>query len=374
MLLDKREGVISLSFVHYFVKIRTVSKLVTPDMEFCFNVLKPLSKVFSRLFVYSRRDGETILRYLAGCCLDQTSISDYCKTHKAVSADTVLKLGGLPLEAMTRACNVLLEASVEMGLRSGLFKGCTTSIDYHDVPYFGERRDYTVKAEVDGRVRRCYRYAVSSLTGNKRFYATGVRLYRQGDGNRGTVEWLLDRSPMGFNPVLMDRGFAGTDVYDAVERRGMDFITPYKINDRLDEMYKESILDGVTVRPYNLRKNGGRWRSVYMHFVPNPKYEYTVLASNKKNVQAREVYRYRWGEENLFKTLKQLKPVTSTTHESFRLLLFTVSLILASLWKLLVRSKEHKTVKQYRKQLLATLEHHRLNMTLDLDAGMTGLA
>jgi IS4 transposase len=372
MVLDKREGVIGLFFVLYFVKIRTVNKLVTPDMEFCFDVLKPLSRRFSDLFVYSRRDGERVLRCLVGCCLDQTSISDYCEDHRAVSADTALKLGYVPLEAMTRACNVLLRMSVGIGLKTGLFKGCSTSIDYHDVPYHGERRDYTFKTEVKGRVRRCYRYAVSSLTGNKRFSATAVQLYRQGDGNRKMVEKLLDASPRGFDPVLMDRGFAGADVYDAVEERGRTFITPYKVNDRTDGMYKESLLDGITVRLYNLRRNGGRWRSVYMHFVPSREDEYHVLASNEKDIQAREVYRYRWGEENLFKTLECLRPVTSTTHESFRLLLFTISLILASLWKLLVRSKEHRSVRRFRKQLLAALEDHGRDSTLE--DGITGFA
>lgn len=372
MVLDKREGVIGLFFVLYVVKIRTVNKLVTPDVEFCFCVLKPLSRVFSDLFVYSTRDGETVLRYLVGCCLDQTSISDYCVDHRAVSADTVLKLGYLPLEVMTRACNCLLQMSTRIGLKSGLFRGCSTSIDYHDVPYHGARRDYTFKTEVKGRVRRCYRYAVSSLTGNKRFSATAVWLYRQGDGNRKMVEKLLDVSPVGFDPVLMDRGFAGADVYDAVEERGRTFITPYKTNDRTDGMYKESLLDGVDVRLYHMRRYGGRWRSVYMHFVPSMEDEYHVLASNKGDIQARDVYRYRWGEENLFKTLECLRPVTSTTHESFRLLLFTISLILASLWKLLVRSKEHKTVKRFKKQLLAALEDHRLDKTLD--SRITGLA
>jgi IS4 transposase len=348
------------------VKLRTVNELVTPDMVFCFDVLKPLSARFSDLFVYSRRDGETVFRYLAGCCLDRTSISDYCVDHRAVSADTVLKLGYMSLEAMTRACNILLQTSAEIGLRSGLYKGCSTGIDYHDVSYHGRRRDYTFKTEVKGRVRRCYRYAVVCLTGNKRFLATGVHLYKQGDGNRKTVEKLLDVSPGGFDPVLMDRGFAGVEVYDAVEERGRSFITPYRICDRTDELYKKSLLDGACVRRYNLRKNGGGWRSVYMHFVPSLEDEYHVLVSNRKDVQARDVYRYRWGEENLFKTMESVRPVTSTVHESFRLLLFTVSLILASLWKLLVRNREHKTVRQFKKQLLAALESYRLDLSLDI--------
>jgi hypothetical protein len=224
------------------------------------------------------------------------------------------------------------------------------------VPYGGKKREYTIKTIVKGKVRRCYRYAVSSITGNKRFLAAAVQMYKSGDSNRKLVAGLLGLSPPGFDPVLMDRGFAGVDVYDLVEERGRHFLTPYKINDRTDELYKESLLDGVTVKKYDIRKDGGRWRSVYMHLVPHPMDEYHAYASSRKDVNVKEYYPFRWNEENLFKTLNSLKPLTSTTHESFRLLLFTISLILASLWKLLVRSKQHMTVKTFKKRILPLLE------------------
>lgn len=332
-------------------------------MEFCFDVLKPLSRVFSDLFLYDGKDGETVFRYLVGCCLDRTSISEYCEDHTAVSADTVLKLGFVPLDAMTGACNRLLAVSARIGLKSGLFRGCSTSIDYHDVPYGGKGREYTVKTIVNGKVRRCYRYAVASLTGNKRFSAVAVQMYKSGNSNQELVDKLLDRSPAGFDPVLMDRGFAGVDVYDLVEGKGRDFLTPYKINGRTDELYKQSLLDGETVKMYRMRKAGGHWRSVYMHLLPHPSDEYHAYACSREDINVKEHYPFRWNEENMFKVLNCLKPVTSTTHESFRLLLFTISLILASLWKFLVRSKQHMTVKRFKKQLHTLLEVH----TLDVD-------
>ena len=80
-------------------------------MEFCFAFLKPLCRDFTELFSYDRRSGERVFRSLVGAIVDGTSISAYCKDHKAVSADTVLKLGNLPLEVMVGKCNRLLKAN-----------------------------------------------------------------------------------------------------------------------------------------------------------------------------------------------------------------------------------------------------------------------
>lgn len=334
-------------------------------MLFCFHVLKPLSRVFARIFGLSMKDGETRLRYLVGCCLDNTSISAYCEDHKAVSADTILKLGLLPINEMTRKCNQLLNVSSMIALKSGLYKGSDLSIDYHDIVYSGERTPYTIKTIVSGKIRRCHRCGVLSVTGNKRFHALKVQPYKSGNSNQEIVRKLLTGAPTGFDNVLMDMYFCGADVYDEVERNNRNFITPYKINDTIDELYKQGLLDGETVKPYYVRKDAGKskWKRIYLHLTPDPEDEYHPYASNLQDIKIEEHYPYRWNEENLFKLKNCVKPTTSTTHDSFRLLLFTITLILASLWKLLVRSREHITIKRFRKKLLETIEKYTFTLS-----------
>ena len=334
-------------------------------MVFCFHVLKPLSLVFAKIFGFSEKDGETRFRYLVGCCLDNTSISDYCKDHMAVSADTILKLGKLPLKEMTRKCNRLLSVSSGMALKSALYKGSDLSIDYHDIVYSGVRTLFTIKTIVAGKIRRCHRFGVLCVTGNKRFCALGVEPYKSGTPNREIVRKLLTQAPTGFDTVLMDMFFCGTGVYDEIERNDRNFITPYKINDTIDELYRESLLDGETVKPYHVRKDAGKshWKSIYLHLIPDPDDEYHPYASNLKDIKIKEHYPHRWNEENLFKSKNCVKPVTSTTHDSFRLLLFTITLILASLWKLLVRSRQHITIKRFRKKLLETINEYTFTLS-----------
>ncbi|WP_230743378.1 transposase [Methanooceanicella nereidis] len=313
------------------------------------------------------KDGEVVFRYLVGCCLDNTSISDYCRDHKAVCSSTVLKLGRVPVEEMAGNCNRLIRETMRMALRSGRYRNCDTSLDYHDMPYHGRRKEHTIKVLVNGKYRRCYRFAVSSLTARDRFLATGIQLYKEGDGNLLMVDRLLDTVPGGHDLVLMDRYFCGVDVFNRVEEKGMHYLTPYKTNNRIDELYLESLLDGETVKPYKMRKKGAEKKKVNIHLVAYPEEEYRAYVSDLTDRGIEERYTYRWNIENLFKVMKWLKPVTSTTRESFRLLLTTIALILASLWKLLVITKQHVTVKRFKKQLETILqqtpEYHDIMIT-----------
>lgn len=340
-----------------FVQIKTDNKLVTPDMEFCFAFLKPLCREFAELFVYDKRGGERVFRSLVGAVVDGTSISAYCQDHPAVSADTVLKLGSLPLDVMIRKCNRLLGANAVHALRSGLYRGSDSSIDHHSVVYFGDKTEYTMNTIVDGKLRTVHRYAVAAVTGHKRFLALGVQPCKKGMPNHTIVHKLFDNIPKSFDPVLMDKYFCSADVYREVDNAGRGFLTPYKINGRIDEMYLQSLRDGETVQPYRLRGRQRGWVTVSLHLIPTED-EYRVYASNNPLLPVEEHYPLRWGIENLFKTKNGLGPVTSTTHDSFRLLLFVLTLIVASLWKLLVRTRKHMTVRHFKKQVQQMIEDH----------------
>jgi hypothetical protein len=339
-----------------FVQIKTGNKLVTPGMEFCFSFLKSLCKDFGELFVYDRQTGERVFRSLVGAVVDGTSVSAYCEDHRAVSADTVLKLGNLPLEVMVEKCNRLLKANAALALRSGLYRGSSSSIDHHSIVYHGEKTEYTMNTIVGGRLRTVHRYAVASVTGHRRFLALGVQPCKKGVPTHQVVGRLLRSVPSCFDPVLMDKYFCIADVYREFEKNERGFLTPYKNCRRIREMCKESLQNGEPVKPYRLRGRRGGWVTVNLHMIPYEDNEYRVYASNNLSLPVEEYYPLRWGIENLFKTKNGLGPVTSTTHDSFRLLLFTLTLIVASLWKLLIRTKQHTTLRHFKKQALQMIE------------------
>ncbi len=340
------------------MKLKT-SKLIALDGVFCSRSLKPLSRLFSELFLLDEKDGWKRLLYLAGCSLDRTSIEDYCKVHHAMSPDVVLKLGRISVEEMAEKCNMLLRLSARLALKTGLYRNHDLSIDYHDVVYSGKKNPYTVNVLKGDKMKRCLRYGVCGLTQRESFLALAIQPYKPGVTNALMVTRLLEDLPSSPGLVLMDRFFSSVDVYNAIEAMGKDFLTPYKLNDRTDEMYKESILDGVTVKDYLMRSRTGGDRMVKMHFQYDPDNEYYAYVSNLAEIDIKAHYPYRWNIENCLKTKNMVDAITSSTSMAYRLLLETISLILANLWKLLVKTRPvYVTMKAF----IRMLEHHILTI------------
>ncbi len=355
-----KRGDICLVWVYSFMRPGKSCKLISPDLVFCVKSLKPLSYLFSRLFCLSRRDGWKRLLYLVGCSLECTSIEDFCKYHKALSPDVVLKLGRVPMGEMMEKCNLLLSLSARLALKTGRYKNHDLSIDYHDVSYSGRKNVYTLNVLKGDRMKRCLRYGVCGLTGRNSFLAMAIQPYEQGACNAHMVEKLLEDLPFIPGLVLMDRYFCGVSVYNVVVGRGLSFLTPYKANKRTSELYKESLLDGVMVKDYLMRSRTGGGLVVKMHFRYDQGNEYNVYASNLEDIDIEAHYPYRWNIENCLKAKNMVDAVTSSTSMAYRLLLETISLILANLWKLLVKTRVYTTmtttIKTFKRMLLCLIQ------------------
>ncbi|MDI6896870.1 hypothetical protein [Methanocella conradii] len=100
--------------------------------------------------------------------------------------------------------------------------------------YSGGKNMYTVNVLKKDRMKRCLRYAVCGLTGRSSFLALAIQPYEQV-----------------FKAIMVEK------LLETVMARGMSFLTPYKINERTDELYKESVLDGEVVKDYSMRSRTG---------------------------------------------------------------------------------------------------------------------
>lgn len=283
-----------------------------------------------------------------------------------MSPDVVLKLGRISVEEMTEKCNILLRSSARSALRTGLYRDHDLSIDYHDVVYSGRKNTHTVNVLKLDKMRRCLRYGVASLTKKESFLAVAIQPYKPGVTNANMVERLLDGLSGDMSPglVLMDRFFTGVDVFNKIEDRDKSFLTPYKLNDRIDELYKESLLDDKTTKEYLMRSRTGGDKMVKMHFEPDPDNEYYAYVSNLEDIAIKDHYPFRWNIENCFKIKNMVDAVTSSTSLSYRILLETISLIIANLWKLLVKTTNIGTMKDFKRKLTIEILRQDMN-TLD---------
>ena len=229
-----------------------------------------------------------------------------------------------------------------------MFAGRDLSIDLYDVVYHGrvDEHVFHVYRDVKGKMRPSHRYGLASVTGRGFFFSLGILPIARGDSGGKTVDWLLGRSLETFRPrtVLMDRGFYSLEVFEAVEDRDLKYIVPGKSGDRMDELYKESLLRGKSVSEYMMygKKNGGRaWKRLTVFFQEDPEFEYNSYFTNHK-INEKDVeqlalrYAKRGNIENNIKAKNHVKPRTSSTHLQYRFLLQTISLILTNLWRYLV--------------------------------------
>lgn len=262
-----------------------------------------------------------------------------------MGADVVLDaLNEVGLSAMKHLCNDLLALQARMARKRRLFVGRDLSIDLYDAVYHGRRDRHVFHAyrDVKGKMRPNHRYGLISVTGSRFFFALGILPLALGDKAGMVVDQLLGKSEgVGPGAVLMDRGFYSLEVFEAVEKHGLKYIVPGKAGDRMDELYKKSLLDGSLKGEYTMygkAERGRRKKPLTVFFQEDPVFEYnsffTNLAVSSVEVLATR-YAKRGNIENNIKAKNRVKPRTSSTHLRYRLFLQTISLVLANLWRYL---------------------------------------
>ena len=332
----------------------------------CTKSLKRYARRFTDLFCLGD-GGEDVFFSLVGCCLNRTSIDDL-NSDSGPCPDVVLKLGRLPLDLMREKCNLLLDESFMQARSMHLFHdGDVLCLDFHDVVYHGRRQEYTVKTLRDGRKRRVFRYAVAGVCRRGLFYTSRIRPCKKGEDTGDIVrELILGQTPQ---RVLMDRFFGSVKVFDTVELLGHEYLVPCKQTERMDELYKKSLLAGRRCMTHTIRKHGGGKKQVDVYFHADELYEYTSYYSNMVVPDSGvddmlSVYKIRWNIENQFKKKKEIQAKTSSPSPSYRLLLETIGYLLCNLWRLIVNTVQPVTMKKFARvlvQLLRLLQEEASN-------------
>lgn len=328
-----------------------------PFEHVCRKSLNRYARRFSDIFCLGG-GGKDLFFSVVGCCLNRTSIDDL-NGDSGPCPDVVLRLGRLPLDVMGEKCNLLLDESFEEARRMRLFHdGDVLCLDFHDVVYHGRQQEFTVKTLREGRRRRVFRYAVAGVCRQGMFYTSRIRPCKKGEDTGDIVrELILDQAP---RRVLMDRFFGSVRVFDTVEMLGREYIVPCKQTDRMDELYKKSLLAGKRCMTHTIRKHGGGKKQVDVYFLPDEDYEYTSYYSNiavRDNMvdDTFSVYKIRWNIENQFKKKNEIQAKTSSPSPSYRLLLETMGYLLCNLWRLIVNIVQPVTMKKFARALYLLL-------------------
>lgn len=240
---------------------------------------------------------------------------------------------------MALLCNLLLSESFRMAKRARLFDDGIFCVDYTTVYYSGRQGEYTLKVmqEAKGKKkkRRGFMYGVSCVVRPGNRYFTGVMPYKKGDGVDKTVGYLMERMLAEFSLSMFDKGFINCDAFQRLENEDKDYVLPFKRNKQLDQAW-----GGVDVLiEYRLRKHGGGGKLVSILLMKDEEKEcgyrafvFPLGISMEEAKKRADLYRLRWQQEIGFKCRNKVRAWTKSPSTSYRLILFTISLLVSNLW------------------------------------------
>jgi hypothetical protein len=262
----------------------------------------------------------------------------------------------------------------------------TVAIDFTPIPYYGERRDeYVFGAKPGRRFSYQQEFAVASVVTEDVRLVLTFRRRRKGETVGEITRDLLNTASdiVNIRRVFADREFATAEVVDELESKGVKYVIPVPSNDRIRRAIQNMSHDVEVKEGYGLygpTRDGPTNDRVEttLALIPSTKqYDnseqgtvpfYTNEDIDDYDALRREwaerklnKYRYRWGVETGFKSIKQFLPVTASNDDRIRVFHFGFAVVLANLWRLidyLVR-KETRDEIDYGESPLVTARQFR---------------
>ena len=249
------------------------------------------------------------------------------------------------VEDAARVFNELLEMSFHCLLRSGwkLPDQVYVAVDYTNVETWAAKDIFVHKrlGKKETGSSRVHRYATAALVCRGFRFALAAIPVRNDDPAWDVVRrlLLLARNLVRIDCVLLDREFYDTEVYRMIEDMDLEYIGHVRKSKRMGRLYYETIQQGERNASYMVNAALSKKYEIELYFKDGEEdddYDYMILSSNKL-VEPLDIdllfdaYVARWNIENTYCEALQFKAKTNTEQHAYRLILFTLSHLIANL-------------------------------------------
>ena len=300
------------------------------------------------------------------------------------------KIKGVRYDYMLIRCSKMVDRSVRRARRHGMLKGgVDVSIDEHDIPLYAKVMNllFAVTSKYKKGTDVFTRLATIHCVADGQRMTLAVILVRRSDDMEDVVGRLLEycqKRGIRINSLTLDRGYYSTRVVSEIKRRGIPFLMPAvrrpRIFDALkafskgdipaaseytmisdDKKTSEDVTLVIVERPKKRRRMSAEnqklmelyekqtdSRDKYIPFVTTMKFP--DVQNNPK--QAAEFYRRRWGIEVSYKGYESIRPWTTSTSHSVRILLLFFPFVVYNAW-ILVNYMERRRAEQAAAQAAA---------------------
>ena len=263
------------------------------------------------------------------------------------NADTLLyHIKKNDLNAVEEFFSKLMEIAFRDAKQKGLISGRAVDVAIDATPawrFYGNRYDRDGR-EVKGiegyKPERGTSYAYQFITldiveHNERLTLIALPIFHRGDQNR-LVEQLLSyaKSKVRISRVLLDRGFFDAECINMLNRMGLRYIMPAKVNSR--DVRKVSRLTAPRIVP-NCAMKGCRFNLVVTEVQGEKYYFATNIPTRSDDLifafRIKDLYRRRWQIESGYRTKKYaFLPKTTSKNYVVRYFYFMMSVILYNYW------------------------------------------
>ncbi len=344
--------------------------------KICMDIIRGLGVKFSNRY-NAQWNIQDFYRYLVAICANAgekgTAEQQHMESVKTTSRAQLPtrswlfgKIKCIRYDHMISRCTKMISRMVKRSRRHGLLRGSVDiSIDMHDIPLYARvmKLIYAYATKRKEGTSFVTRLITAHCVTNGHRMTLGVILVKRGDKIEDLVYKLLQmckKDGIRINSVTMDRGFYSTRVVAMLQREKIQFLMPAikrkSIEEKIDAFSKGEIpavsqftmiSDDkktsacttlvITERPEKKQNMSAENQKLmdlynkktkeydkYIPFITNMKFH--NIQDNPEQVA--EFYKRRWGIETSYKKYEQIRPWTTSTNHSVRILLLFFPFIL----------------------------------------------
>lgn len=256
------------------------------------------------------------------------------------SADTLLgRLKTIEKCAIERAFSNTIARLMKKFIKTNSI----VAIDYHDIPYYGDKSDCNVLGSNHQRgTNYCHQYATLEIVIGEHRLTLAVKKLNVDEHEKASVIRQLIQTAKEYvriDLILLDRGFYAIECIRTLKTQRLKFIMPVPRNNAIKKTIKENdndlpIVIQTTVgkekncETYNLAMIRGKAKGKKIA----PVFCFATNFTDKTAEQITELYRKRWSIETGYKSKKKFRIRTSTTNNVVRMLYFYFECLLYNAW------------------------------------------
>ena len=261
-------------------------------------------------------------------------------------------LGSIPHDTMEKSCQRMLADTVKALVKAGFVKRrVMIALDCHMKPLTGEDRgDRVVGGKPKGGTSWFEGYITMAIVGLLHMpHLHAIRMVKGVDTADYVRRMLLKLHEFGLQSglCLLDREFCTVAVMRMLDRMGAKFLMPMKMTAGAKKAlaeYKRGTRKSIT--RYTMVAADGTTATFWLVIKKRMQtshgkrtWRHLVFATNVQRCEIKRVmrdvpatYKKRWRIENAYKSVKSIRPMTTSKKHSIRTFLMFISIVQCNLW------------------------------------------